>query len=468
MLEKTHSLQADGLAHPRRALAFGTIVLVLTVAVMDGSIANVALPTIAHEFNTTPAASVWIVNAYQLAIVISMLPLASLGEVHGYRKVYLAGVLVFSLASIGCSLSTSLPMLVGARVAQGFGAAGIMAVNSALIRYIFPRARLGQAIGWNAMAVATAATVGPTLAGLILSVASWHWLFALNVPLGIAGFAIGCFTLPDSDRTHRKFDLASTLLTAGMIGLLITSLDSIGHGVALPIVAAQIAGGVIAAILLTRRELHQAAPMLPLDLLRKPIFALSICTSVASFAAQMTAFVALPFLLQNKFGFTPLHIGLMMMPWPLALGIMAPIAGRLSDRYSSGLLGAAGMALMTCGLLSLAMMPANPTAPDILWRMLLGGIGFGLFQSPNNRTLINSAPRTRSGAAGGMLGTARLTGQATGAAIVGLVLARFGVDGVSIALYCGVVSAGLAAAVSLLRIRSFTRESTPLTRAPAE
>jgi DHA2 family multidrug resistance protein-like MFS transporter len=451
-------MHADGLPSPRRAFAFSTIILVLTVAVMDGSIVNVALPTIAREFNTSPAASVWIVNAYQLAIVVSLLPLAALGEIHGYRKVYLAGILLFAIASAGCALSNSLPMLTAARVAQGFGAAGIMAVNSALIRYIFPRARLGQAIGWNAMAVAAASTIGPTFGGAILSIASWHWLFVFNVPLGIAGFVIGCYTLPDSDRTVRKFDLVNTLLTAAMIGLLITSLDSIGHGVAWPLLTVQVGAGVLAAVLLTRRELHRDAPMLPLDLLRKPIFALSVCTSVASFGAQMTAFVALPFLLQGKFGFAPLEIGLLMMPWPLAIGAMAPLAGRLSDRYSSGLLGSAGMVLMTLGLLSLAWLPANPSNFDILWRMLIGGIGFGLFQTPNNRTLINSAPRTRSGAASGMLGSARLTGQAVGAAIVGLVLARFGIEGVTIALYCGAASAGMAAIVSLLRTGSFARE----------
>lgn len=451
-------MHPDGLPRPRRAWAFATMILVVALAVMDGSIANVALPTIAREFNSTPALSVWIINAYQLAIAVSLLPLASLGEIHGYRKVYLGGVLLFAAASAACALSGSLPALTAARVMQGFGAAGIMSVNGALLRYVFPRATFGQAIGWNAMTVAAAATVGPTFGGAILAVASWHWLFVFNVPLGIAGFAIGCFTLPDSDRTVRKFDLVSTLLTAAMVGLLITTLDSIGHGFAWPLVAVQIGVGVLAAVLLTRRELHRDAPMLPLDLLRKPIFALSVGTSIASFTAQMAAFVALPFLLQSKLGFAPLQVGLLMMPWPLALGLMAPIAGRLSDRYSAGLLGSFGLTLMTGGLLSLALMPASPAVFDIVWRMMICGLGFGLFQSPNNRTLINAAPRARSGAASGMVGSARLTGQATGAALVALVLARFGIEGVTIALYCAVGFAGAAAIVSLLRTRSFARE----------
>src|SRR5690606_27097007 len=136
--------------------------------VMDSNVVNVALPTIAREFRTSPAASIWIVNAYQLAIVVSLLPLSSLGDAHGYRTVYLGGVLIFSLASAACALSDSLAMLTAARVVQGFGAAGIMSVNTALIRYIFPRATFGQAVGWNAMAVAASSTIGPSFGGAVL------------------------------------------------------------------------------------------------------------------------------------------------------------------------------------------------------------------------------------------------------------------------------------------------------------
>jgi DHA2 family multidrug resistance protein-like MFS transporter len=445
----------DGLPLPRRRWAFATVVLGVTLAVLDGSVANVALPTIAGEFQASPSMSIWIVNAYQLAVVISLLPLASLGEIHGYRRVYIGGLLLFSVASLACALSDSLVTLTLSRVAQGFGAAGIMSVNTALIRYIFPRARLGHVLGINAMVAAGASTVGPSFAGALLAVTSWPWLFAINVPLGLAALVIGSRNLPESDLSGRRFDLLSALLSAATFGLLITVIDSISHGLDWSVVAIQLGAGIAAAFWLARRQLAVTAPLLPLDLLRIPVVALSVCTSISSFAAQMTAFVALPFLLQTGYGFAPAQVGLLMIPWPLAVALTAPVAGRLADRHPAGLLGGIGLAILAIGLVLLATLPADPSAAGIAWRMALCGAGFGLFQSPNNRIMIGSAPRSRSGAASGMLGTARLLGQATGAALVALLFAHFPERGTTMAL---LTAAGLAAAATII---SCLRLATP-------
>jgi len=447
----------DGLEAPRRHWAWATILVGLTLAVLDSSIANVALPTIAGHFDVDPGMSIWIVNGYQLAIVMALLPLASLGEIHGYRRVYLAGVALFTVASIGCVLAGSFGQLTAARIVQGLGAAGLMGVNAALLRYTVPQARLGAAIGLNALVVAGAATVGPTLGGFILSLADWPWLFAINLPLGAVVVAMGWRSLPDNERADRRFDIASALLSAASIGLLVTSIDSIGHGLDWPLVAAQAAGCAVASTLLVRRARRVAEPLLPLDLLAKPVFSLSIATSVASFIAQVMAFVSLPFTLQRLHEFSPLEVGLLMMPWPLALAITAPFAGRLSDRWSPALIVSTGMLLLAIGLAALALLPADPGRFDIGWRMALCGAGFGLFQAPNNRTLITAAPRARSGAAGGMLGTARLTGQAVGAALVALLLGRLGIDGATWALALGSGFATLAAIVSATRLRYFMR-----------
>src|SRR6185503_19601935 len=167
---------ADGLPVPQRYWAILTIALGLVLAVMDGAIANIALPTIARDLQASPAFSIWIVNGYQLAITISLLPLASLGEIVGYRRVYLAGLVLFTLASAFCALAHTLPLLTIARIIQGFGAAGIMSVNAALVRFTYPRSQLGRGIGINALVVAFSAAVGPTLAAGILAVGSWPWL----------------------------------------------------------------------------------------------------------------------------------------------------------------------------------------------------------------------------------------------------------------------------------------------------
>jgi DHA2 family multidrug resistance protein-like MFS transporter len=443
---------ADGLPPPQRYWAILTIALGLILAVVDGAIANVALPTIAKDLDASPAFSIWIVNGYQLAITISLLPLSSLGEIVGYRRIYLAGLALFTVASVFCALSHTLLLLTVARIVQGFGAAGIMSVNMALVRFIYPRDLLGRGIGINAMVVAVSAAVGPTIAAGILAVGTWPNLFAVNIPIGIAALMLGWRYLPHTRRAPHLFDWQSAGLSAITFGFLIAGVDSIGHGETLLICLSELAVAVIACVLLVYRQTHSASPLLPVDLLRIPVFALSIATSIASFCGQMLAFVAIPFYLESRFGYSAVEIGLLITPWPIAVMFAAPIAGRLVERYPAGLLGGIGLLLFAAGLGALAMVPATPSSFDLIWRMALAGAGFGLFQTPNNRTMIAAAPRERSGGASGMLGTARLLGQTTGAALVALFLARYPADGTRISLFAGAGFAVIGAALSMLRL----------------
>jgi DHA2 family multidrug resistance protein-like MFS transporter len=419
---------------------------------MDSAIANVALPTIAIDLHTNPAASIWVVNGYQLAITVTLLPLSSLGDIVGYRRVYLSGLVLFTLASLACAFSGSLPELAAARVIQGFGAAGIMSVNTALIRYIYPQNALGRGIGINAVVVAVSAAIGPTVASAILSVATWPWLFAVNVPIGIAAVIVGWHYLPLTPRSHHKFDVQSAILSALTFGLLIVSVDALGHGEGFPLFLLEIAATLGIGYALVRRQLSLPLPLLPIDLLKIPIFTLSVCTSISSFAAQMLAMVSLPFLLQMQLHYSAVQTGLLITPWPIAIGIAAPIAGRLSDRYSAAILGGVGLFVFALGLLSLAFLPVQPQAIDIVWRMALCGTGFGLFQSPNNRAMLSAAPKERSGGASGMLGTARLLGQTSGAALVALLFARVANVAPTMAVLLASGFAFVAALVSLARL----------------
>jgi DHA2 family multidrug resistance protein-like MFS transporter len=443
---------ADGLPQPQRAWAILTIALGLVMSVIDGSIANVALPTIASALHASPAFSIWIVNGYQLAITISLLPLASLGEIIGYRRVYLAGLVLFTLVSAFCAVSHTLLLLTVARIMQGFGAAGILSVNTALVRYTYPRAQLGRGIGVNALVVAISAAVGPTVAAAILAVGTWPYLFAINVPIGIATLVLGWRTLPHTLPAVHRFDWQSAGLSAVTFGLGIAAIDSVGHGESALLCLTEFGIAAGAGFMLVIRQTHMASPLLPVDLLRIPIFALSISTSIASFCGQMLAFVAIPFYLESHFGYSAVEMGLLITPWPIAVAFAAPLAGRLVERYPAGLLGGIGLTLFACGLGALALMPVNPGPFDVIWRMALSGVGFGLFQTPNNRTMIAAAPRERSGGASGMLGTARLLGQTTGAALVALFLARFPSSGTQISLLTGVGFALLGAALSMLRL----------------
>lgn len=441
-----------GLPAPRRYAAWVAIILGLMLAVLDGTIANVALPSIARHFSADPASSIWIVNGYLLAIVMTLLPLAALADIYGYRTVYLGGIALFTVASVGCVFAGSLGQLTAARVIQGLGASGLMAINMSILRYTVARENLGAAIGLNAMIVAIAATVGPVVAGAILSVTTWHWLFAINIPLGILTLLIGWPSLPESLHVPRRFDWISAILSAAGLGLAITAIDGIGNDLPAWLTLTQLMGGIIAFALLLLRERGAASPMLPVDLLRIPVFSLSVTTSIVSFTAQLLAFVSLPFLLQNVMGHSPSVAGLLMMPWPLAIAVVAPIAGRLSGRFPPAILGGLGLAALAAGLLALSLMSKDAAVWDIAWRMALCGAGFGLFQSPNNRVMIESAPMWRSGAASGMLGTARLTGQSLGAALVALLMGQFGLEGASLALFLGSVFAVLAAGLSMSRL----------------
>jgi DHA2 family multidrug resistance protein-like MFS transporter len=450
----SHSIRepADGLPQPQRRFAILTIALGIAMSVIDGAIANVALPTIAADLDASPAFSIWIVNGYQLAITISLLPLASLGEIVGYRRVYLSGLLLFTLASLFCAFSHTLLLLTVARIVQGFGAAGIMSVNAALVRFTYPRALLGRGIGLNALVVAISAAIGPTIAAAILAVGSWPYLFAINVPLGAVALTIGWSCLPHTNRASHAFDWQSAGLSAVTFGVGIAAIDSVGHSEPLFICLSEFAVAAIAGLLLVYRETHMDSPLLPVDLLRIPIFGLSIATSIASFCAQMLAFVAIPFYLQSRFGYSAVHMGLLITPWPLAVAFTAPLAGRLVEHYPAGLLGGIGLLAFAIGLGALALLPALPSSFDVIWRMALAGAGFGLFQTPNNRTMIAAAPRERSGGASGMLGTARLLGQTMGAALVALFLGRYPAEGTRLALLAGVGFALCGAALSMLRL----------------
>jgi DHA2 family multidrug resistance protein-like MFS transporter len=441
----------DGLPNPQRALAFLAIGIALIMAVLDSAIVNVALPTVAKDLRASPADAIWVINAYQLAITVSLLPLASLGDSIGYRTVYWSGLAVFTLSSLVCALSTSLPMLALARVAQGLGAAGVMSVNIALVRFIYPQAQLGRGVGNVALVVAVASAAGPSVGAAILSVASWHWLFLVNAPLGVVALFVAARTLPRTPASGHRLDLLSVLLNALTFGPLIVGVDQIGKSDGFGMALAAFAVAAIAGFWLTRRELAERYPLLPIDLLRLPVFALSLATSINSFAAQALASVALPFYFEDALHRSETATGLLMTPWPLAIALIAPVAGRLADRGPAGKLASLGLFVLAAGLALTAALPANPTAGDIVWRLALCGLGFGFFQSPNNKLIISSAPRERSGGASGIQSTGRLIGQSLGTAAMAVIFSLAASRQTEIALALAAALSLAGAAASALR-----------------
>jgi DHA2 family multidrug resistance protein-like MFS transporter len=431
-----------------------TITLAISISVLGSSVSNIALPTIGRDLGVTPAASVWVVNAFQIAVMVALLPCASLGDIYGYRRVYGIGLVIFTVGSLACALVPTLPLMILARVVQGLGGAGLMSVNTALVRYIFPRAQLGRGMGFNTLIVACSSALGPSVAAAVLSLGSWHWLFAMNVPIGLAALVL-LGKLPLTPCADHRFDLPSAFLNAAFFGLVVGTLDGIGHGGGL-IPVLEFLALLVVGTLFIRRMLTIPAPMLPVDLFRRPVFALSVATSIASFVAQSSAYVAIPFLMQSVGGLSETWTGLLMTPWPATIAILAPVAGRLSDRFSAGLLGGAGLAVLTAGLLLIGFLPPHAAWWDIAWRMAVSGAGFAIFQAPNNRLLISSVPRERSGAGSGMISTSRLLGQAVGAAMVAICFSFTHDQGVAVgattAVFVGAAFAGLATVLSCLRL----------------
>jgi DHA2 family multidrug resistance protein-like MFS transporter len=419
---------------------------------LDISIANTALPTIARDLATTDASSVWIINVYHLAMTAALLPLAALGEIVGHRRVFLVGLVVFTAASLACGLSGALPILMIARSFQGLGAAAISGVTPALIRFLYPPRNLGRGLGIYAAVVGVAFTVGPTAASAILSVANWPWLFLVNVPIGVVASALALRRLPATPLSARTLDGWAALLCAAFFGLLLLGLGEAAHQASWPLIVASLFAAALCGYSLFRREAGRPAPILAVDLFRNPIFALSSATSVCAFTVQGCAFVALPFLLHSTLGYDQIEVGLLITPWPAVVAVMAVITGMLADRVPAGLLGGAGLLLLCGGMASLALLPAAPGIGNLGLRLAFCGVGFGLFQSPNMRSIMSSSPPDRSGSASGIVAISRMLGQAIGAVLVALCFSLSPANGAEAALWVGCVGALLGSAASFARL----------------
>jgi DHA2 family multidrug resistance protein-like MFS transporter len=408
---------------------------------------NVALPSIAESLNATPAISLRIVLAYQTALVAALLPAAALAESVGYRRMFSAGLVLFITASLLCAAPPSLEWLIAVRFLQGLGGAAIMALGVALLRQALPSSRIGAAIGWNALTVAIASAAGPMLGALTVSYAGWQWLFLAHLPLGL--FALGASrALPAIAGTRSPLDLVSIVLSGVGFASLIGGAHSLGHSPAPAFLLLIAAAGSF--LMLLRRELPKSSPLIPLDLLARRPFRLSVLASICCFVAQSAGLLALPFYLERTLGETPMMSGLYLALWPAAVAVAALISGRLSDGPFPYWFCLAGGVLLAFGLGGTSMLPDDAGPLPVAGLTIACGTGFGFFQVPNNRSMFLWAPVDRAAAAGGMQGTARLTGQAGGAILMTLLFVWMAMAG---ALRLGLaIAACFALAAGLISI----------------
>ncbi len=439
---------ADGLPVPRRYWSVAVMMLGITITVFDSSMSNVALPAISAALGIPASQSVWVVLAYSLTVVGCLLPLSAVAERVGFRRLYGLGMAIFLVSSVSAALSTSMTQLVVSRVGQGLGSAMLMCLFGGILRNTYPLSKLAAGISLNSFTVGITAVVGPTMGAMMLQWFSWQAIFLVNIPLGLLTY-FGLRYLPDIPRRAGRFDWTACALSAALFATALYGLETLGRE-PLQALLCLVFATLIAWVLL-RRSWGQPAPVVPVDLLRIRSIGYSVAASAFFFAAQMAAFVSLPFYFKAVYGASYAQVGLYLGAWAIGGALMAPVSAYMSARFPVAVLCALGSIAMICGLAGLLLMPTSVGQPGLMGCMFLAGVGFGFFQTPNNRAMLGGIPRHRSGAAGGMQATTRVFGQGVGTAFVGVAFQLSSEHGPMTGVLVAISCATLALAVNVRR-----------------
>lgn len=394
----------------------------LFLSSVDGSIVNVALPTLLVELETTFATIQWVVLAYLLGVTVLMISLGRLADLIGKKQIFMAGLILFVVGSVLCGLSPSVYWLIGFRFVQAIGAAMMLALGVAIVTETWPDYERGKAIGTTGGIISFGVVAGPAAGGFILESLGWRWIFFVNLPIGLVALALVLRYVPSlrPSRSRERFDgWGAVILGAGLLtfALSLTLGQETGFARPLPL------GLLILSLLLLplflwveRRVEH---PMLDLDMFRVSNFSLNLLNGLLTFIAIAGVVLLLPFYLELVLGFSQRNVGLAMAVVPVVLGIVAPLSGSLSDRWGTRPVTVVGLFLILVGYLSVSTLDTNTSFLGFVLRMLPVGLGMATFQSPNNSAIMGSVPRQRLGVASGILSTTRTMGQTIGIALLG-------------------------------------------------
>ncbi len=409
----------------RKWLILTSVSLGSLMATLDGSIVNVALPAMQNDFRIDLTTIEWVVVAYLLVVGCLLLPFGRLGEVLTFKRVYLLGFTVFTLASVCCGASPNVAGLVGFRVVQAVGAAMIMAMGPAIVARTFPASERGRALGLNAISVSIGLSLGPALGGILTQVATWRAIFLINAPIGLLAIVWAARVLPaETPGKGQSFDVrGATLSGVALLALLLALSEGERWGWTSPAIIGLLIAFVVLGTAFIGAERGSIQPMIDLALFRIRPFSAGLVSVVVAFSGLFTATFLLPFLLQQGSGLSPIEAGLLLTPVPITMALVAPFSGAASDRFGPRILASAGMAIMALGLLSLTQLPVDFALPDLVWRLVLLGLGQGMFMSPNSSAVLGSVPRSRLGTASGTLAQMRVNGQTLGIAVGGAIVA---------------------------------------------
>lgn len=395
------------------------------MAPLDSSIVNIALPTIAGYFNASIVMIQWVVLSYLLTIGTLLLTFGRLGDLYGHKRIYVIGIAVFTVGSALCSLSWSIWALIGFRVAQALGAGMMMAIGAAIVTDVFPPQNRGKALGFVASSVSAGLLLGPALGGIITGFLKWQWIFYINIPIGILVFVVAFSVLKESRPDSRsRFDgVGAFLAFVALMSILAALNRGTDWGWLSPLTLTAIISGLTAAVVFIFVESRVSHPMMDLDLFKNRIFLTGNFSSMVSYVAINTMVFIMPFYLIQGMGMGPAKAGLIMAALPALNVIIGPLSGSISDKIGTRLPAVVGMILMSVGLFGLRTLSLSDSALTIMARLMLIGIGSGIFQTPNNSAVMGSVPKRQLGIAAGTISTMRNVGMMLGVAMSGTVLA---------------------------------------------
>lgn len=411
--------------YQRKWRVMAAVAMSLILATIDGSIVNVALPTLSRDFQATFATIQWVVLAYLLTLTVLMLGVGRLADMFGKKPLFTAGFVIFTLGSVLCGLSPTVYWLIGFRVLQALGASMLLALGTAIVTEAFPPGERGKALGIAGSIISIGIVVGPTLGGLLIDALSWHWIFFVNLPTGVAGTLMSIRFIPTlrpAGGQHFDYLGAFTLLVSLLCLLLaLTWGQEVGFGDTRILLLLASFATFTAVFLLI--ELRHPQPMMDLRLFQNTLFSVNLLTGLATFITIAGAITLMPFYLENVLGYDPRQTGLLLAAIPIVLGVVSPLSGALSDRFGTRPITVMGLLIILVGYYALSTLDENTSAAGYLLRFLPIGLGMGTFQSPNNSAIMGAAPRHRLGVVSGLLSVTRTLGQTAGIAILGAVWA---------------------------------------------
>jgi EmrB/QacA subfamily drug resistance transporter len=453
------------------AVAFGLFMIML-----DNTVVNVALPSIGRDFDTDLSELEWVVNGYALTFGVLMLTGGKLADLLGRRRIFIAGLAIFTLASLACGLATSAEFLIGARIVQGVGSALMNPATLSIIIATFPPRQRGMAIGIWAGVSAMALAIGPLLGGIITEHIDWSWVFFINIPVGVLGIVVARLVIDESRDTSavQRLDLPGLAVSAiALFALTYGLIEANQHGWTSPLILSLFAVAAVGLVGFVLLEQHQRVPMLDLSLFRNPTFAGANAVMMLVGLAMFGVFLFVTLYMQNVLGYSPTEAGATFLPMTILIVLLAPVAGKLSDHVGSRWLMASGMTLVSVSLLLDTRLDAGSNFWDILPPLIVGGIGMAFAMTPTTAAAMGSVPVDKAGVGSAVLNSMRQVGGSLGIAVLGAIIVSYisveppdpraqeeFVEGFHSALYVAAAIALAGAIVAVSTVRKVTHPET--------